>query len=71
MEPDKYEVGDTVVLKSGGPIMVVLEELIGTARPAHRCGWFSQGLFHSDQFVPEVLREAIKGDWQLASTKLV
>ena len=49
-----FEVGDRVVLISGGPLMTVVEDSSG---PVVKCTWFDVSqIRHTDEFVAATLR---------------
>ena len=48
---EKFKPGDTVVLKSGGPLMTVMENYY----PRYECGWFSQNKYDYALFDESVL----------------
>lgn len=56
-----FKAGDTVKLKSGGPLMTV--ESVGETQfdgPGVWCVWFEKNTKKSDTFSPEVLEKAGK-----------
>lgn len=54
---EQIEVGDTVVLKSGGPIMTVIEVGVGLANWI-TCSWYEGKKFNTQNFPPAALRSS-------------
>jgi uncharacterized protein YodC (DUF2158 family) len=50
----EFQVGDTVRLKSGGPLMTV-EAIQYDEDDAILCVWFAENEKKSDEFIPETL----------------
>lgn len=58
---DKFEKGDLVRLKSGGPTMTV-SKVGGPVNPPIHCKWFSDGKVQSASFGPESLTKVEEDD---------
>lgn len=53
----EFNIGDTVVLKSDGPVMTVVELDVGTNHEVG-CRWYEGKKFQIDYFPPAALRLA-------------
>ena len=51
----QFDIGDTVLLKSGGPVMTVVELNVGTNNSV-ACRWYEGKKFLIDYFPPQSLR---------------
>lgn len=56
-----FKVGDSVILKSGGPTMTVLDTSVGSTDWVS-CRWFDGKKFHTELFPPDALRLADESD---------
>jgi uncharacterized protein YodC (DUF2158 family) len=57
----QFNIGDTVVLKSGGPVMTVVELNVGSNEEVG-CRWYESKKFLIDYFPPAALRLADDSD---------
>lgn len=57
---DKFQPGDVVVLKSGGPVMTVEKygDFLGGERPEYKCVWFEKNKKHESIFAEDLLESA-------------
>ena len=51
----QFNVGDSVMLKSGGPTMTILSTSVGSTDQVS-CRWFDGKKFHTELFPPDSLR---------------
>ena len=58
MAKETFGVGDTVMLKSGGPVMTVQEVPLGTFNDGYNCQWFAGRKLESGNFPLDSLVEA-------------
>jgi uncharacterized protein YodC (DUF2158 family) len=58
---EEFRVGDTVVLKSGGPIMTIVD-VGGGSTDWIACSWYEGKKFNTEQFPPPALRLAEASD---------
>lgn len=56
---ERFEIGNLVVLKSGGPVMTIQGVLPGGA---WRCSWFAGKKMENGNFHPDALRHATDED---------
>jgi uncharacterized protein YodC (DUF2158 family) len=54
----KFEIGDTVYLNSGGPIMTVRDVDVYTSADAVVCIWFHEFKLHKDEFFTATLTKS-------------
>jgi uncharacterized protein YodC (DUF2158 family) len=60
----QFNIGDTVVLKSGGPILTIIE-VGGAPTDWVTCSWYEGKKFNTQPFPPAALRLADDSDTEI------
>lgn len=55
-QPHVYQIGDTVKLKTGGPLMLVKEVFPDVSGQKLLCLWFQESKLQSDMFSSELVK---------------